>query len=344
MLVFLDEMAGQTRNRNFHGEIRATICNLFPFPELLDKKTCTVLTMNDQPPAPFPSPPDIDPERMKIPPSPLSPIPSTVAVLAYNCLICVGLTLLYALEVGHYFWRAAVAHAPLTARLPAIIGVGYMLFCSTSAAILAWALIRAKKWARKLWYGITVVSLLPMLIPTESARMTLASAICLLPPQVVFLYLMTRPDVSNYFAAGPRAVLPYPTSEKIRRALRSSLYVVAGIILIFSFHGLILGLAQTYPEMGRLDIFSAAALPVLLVAEGLGASPGAPRRLFNLCMSLTLMVTTSTVFYWVAIPDGPTSFQRRLFYWAIALISLSALLWRLMLRHRRAALDSGAST
>ena len=263
--------------------------------------------------------------------------PSVVPIMAYAALISAGMMCIWMLLLGRYYWNVATSSLPFPVRSQAIIAIVSLTLCLIYNPLLAWGFLAAKKWARLIFYVSLIVFPLPLLAPMVASNLKWAYILALCPFVAGLLYLITRKEVTQYFNQPPvRTTSSYSRAEKIRRALRSSLYVVAGIILVLSFHGIATGLGHFYPQLRRMENLSFLALPVLLVAEGLGASPGALGRLFNLSASLTLAMGPSAVLNGlITLPGTSAAYQLHQRNWALGLASLTAMLYYLKRRQRR---------
>ncbi|MBG7618497.1 hypothetical protein I5R65_03370 [Herbaspirillum sp. AP02] len=257
--------------------------------------------------------------------------------MAYAALISAGMMCIWMLLLGRYYWNVATSSLPLPVRSQAIIAIVSLILCLIFNPLLAWGFLAAKKWARLMFYTSLIIFPLPLLTPMMASNLKWAYVLALFPFVAGLLYMITRKEVAQYFSQAPVRTKPqYSRAEKTRRALRSSLYVVAGIVLVLSFHGIATGLGHFYPQLRGMENLSFLALPVLLVAEGLGASPGAPGRLFNLSASLTLAMGPNAVLNClITLPGTSAAYQLHQRNWALGLASLAAMLYYLKRRQRR---------
>lgn len=264
---------------------------------------------------------------------PLFQRPAIVSIMACSALISTGTMLFWLVLFGRYYMNAATA-AGAPAYLKYYLG-SYWLYVAV-LPVQAYGWLKAKRWALPFFCLCIVLQLGNGIAAHFSNLAPWPTLLIPLPITAIIIYLLTREPARQYFRTGLPVPQPLPRLESLRYKVRSILYVVASVYLVWTFNGLLLGLPEIYPATYQRDKMGFIALPVLLLAEGLGAAPGALNRLFNLCCAFALPIVETALVTWAISTVPLQRTQLQLVNWAIGLSFLTAWLFYLKRRQEQA--------
>ncbi|MCA1326276.1 hypothetical protein [Herbaspirillum sp. alder98] len=256
-----------------------------------------------------------------------APRPAGVALIAYLLLLNAAGVAVNALMFGPYLHNTALL--PGVSIAPQL---QWQLFegWSYSSIIVAIGLLRAWRWARLAYVVQGGLGFVLILFANRHAHGPLMVQLFFsLPFLVLFTWLLCRKDAIHYFAA--------VKSSRARRSLRGRLgaflYVLAAVFAFWSLNAIVLGITEIYPKSLHRDKLTFLALPVILVAEWVGKTPGALSRAVILATAFAaylMQMFLYKVFSEYAGQMGPSLWQLR--NWAVgvtaAAMMLAYLQWR----------------
>ncbi len=260
---------------------------------------------------------------------PIRERPAVVAIFAYTMLISAGtfswLLVLYGKSV-----QVALAQPDVLFYLKVFwVSCWYYVLISP---LEAYALLKAKRWARPLLCLGVIPSLAIWFSTPPSLRIAGSANLLNIAVWVYGLYLLTRAPSNRYFREGLPVPATLPWTMRLRSKVRSILYVLVAIYLVWTFNALILDLPRIYPATYQRDKLGFIALPILLLAEILGGPSGAIKRLFNLCASFAWLVAPTAFAVFMSSPGRLTQTHSQLVNWAFGLSIATAALFYLKRR------------
>lgn len=244
------------------------------------------------------------------------PRPASVTVIAYMLFMNMGDTITNFLLFGR------LPEAPLTGTF--LSGsVQWQLLEAGGYAdfFIAAGLLCAQRWAR---LAYVIVGTLSMAYIIAIASQTQGGHAMQLPFAVLafatFLYLLYREDARLYFAS---AKLPRP-SPGGRRRIGACLYIIAAVYAYWCFNAIVLGITEIYPASLHRDKLVFIALPVILIAEWVGNTPGRLARASILSTAFALYLAQMFFYKYTspyAAQMGPSLWQLR--NWSIGMAGIA---------------------
>ncbi|WP_162995672.1 hypothetical protein [Janthinobacterium agaricidamnosum] len=242
------------------------------------------------------------------------PRPAAVTVTAYLLLMNAGGAVIYFLLFGRHTASGA---------LQLLEASGYADF------FIAIGLLRAQRWARMAYVIAGMIGIGVMIAIESPAQGSLALRLLFaVPAFATFLYLLYREDARLYFAS---AKLPRP-SPGGRRRIGAYLYIIAAVYAYWCLNAIVLGITEIYPASLHRDKLIFIALPVILIAEWVGNTPGRLARASILSIAFALYLAQMFFYKYIspyAVQIGPSLWQLR--NWAIGMsciaIALHYLQW-----------------
>lgn len=260
---------------------------------------------------------------------PIRERPAVVTIFAYALLIGAGTSSCLLVLYGKSY-LAALAQPDASLYLKVFWASCW--YHVLVPPLQAYALLKAKRWARPLLLLGPVLALVLWFSAPPSLRVAVSAQLLNIVVFVYALYLLTRTPSNRYFREGlpPPAALSW--TMRLRSKVRSILYVLVAIYLVWTFNALILDLPRIYPATYQRDKLGFIALPILLLAEILGGPGGAIKRLFNLCASFAWLVAPTAFAVFMSSPGRLTQTHSQLVNWAFGLSIATAALFYLKRR------------
>lgn len=259
----------------------------------------------------------------------IAPRPAGVTVIAYFILFNIGGAAFNALVFGRYLQQAPILpHAPVSNQLQ------WQLFEAWNYVnfFVAIGLLWGQRWARWGYLIGGVIGFPFILMYPEAQTTTLVQLFFSLPCFLVCIYLLYRKDARLYFA--PTTLKPPRTP--FRRRLGACLYVLATVFVFWSLNAIVLGITQIYPQTLHRDKLAFLALPIILIAEWIGKTPGVISRLSILACAFSVYLMQMFLYKYFSpytLQVGPSLWQLR--NWAIGISIAAIILVYLQWRGRR---------
>ena len=262
--------------------------------------------------------------------NPIPPRPAIVAVIAYLLLMNSGNVAMYFLLFGRYIENAAlIPGASISIRLQ------WQLFAVLCYAqfFIAIGLLWAQRWAR---WGYVIAGALSIPLFFVMNQQTQGSPVWQLLIGLslffVFVYLLYRKDTAPWFAS---THVPRPRASR-RRRLGAYVYVFAAVLAFWSLNAIVLAIPMVYPQTAGCDKLALLALPLILIAEGIGKAPGVLSRLSVLAGTFAMYLLQTFLCKYASpysAQFGPSLWQHR--NWTIGIGSAAVVLLYLQYRQRR---------
>lgn len=212
----------------------------------------------------------------------IPPRPASITIIVYLQLFGLGNLAIYFLLFGRY-----LQHVALIPDLPVSAGLQWQLFTAICCAsfFTSVGLLWAHRWARVAYIIGGASGLLLTAFLNWKAQLNFTSQLLICVPLfAVCIYFLYCDDAKSYFRS---ADMRRPRASNRRRCGRC-LYLLAVVFAFWSLNAIVLGITVIYPQTVGRDKLAFLALPVILIAEWVGKSPGALSRLNILAITFAV--------------------------------------------------------